>query len=307
MINNRNPKFLVQICIFARTFSISQKMTKIIKFTYFIVFAMFIQFGCKNSSNQNPTLSSSTLEQIVSKKEMRVGYLVFSPCVIKNTQSGELSGIFVDMINQIAQSLNVKVTWVETTLANFTAGLKTNQFDFCVGPTFVTIPRATAVSFTQPINYVGNSAVIKKNGKFKPTKIEDLNQKGIKISVLQGQAMEEFCKRNFPNAELVSMAGGDLTAPLVAVSTGNTDIGFMNHVTVSNYSKEHKEVDVVFTGNSQVEILPLSWTTKPNDYELMNFLNSSISYLKSTNRIAQYQKKYDIQLLYDFPLIQTLR
>ncbi len=265
-------------------------------------------FSCNNPNNgTTPQQKTDKLNDIVSRNEMKVGYLVFSPCVIKNQQTGELSGIYIDMVNQIAAGLKVKVTWVETNLANFSSGLNSNQFDFCVGPTFVTIPRATAVAFTQPVNYVGNSAVILKNGKFHPKIISDLNKKGIRISVLQGQAMEEFCKRNFPEAEIVSLAGSDLTAPLLAVSSNKADIGFMNNVTVTNYSKEHSEVETVFTENNQVEILPLSWTTKFEDQSLLTFLNSSITYLQSTGRLAEYQKKYEIQILYDIPKLEKLK
>jgi polar amino acid transport system substrate-binding protein len=176
---------------------------------------------------------------------MRVGYLVWNPTVIKDPQSGKLSGIYPNMVAEIARALNVKMSWHETTLANFAAGLQSNQFDFSVGPTFITIPRALAVSFTQPVAYVGNAAVVRADGNFHPSTISDLNTPGIRIAVLQGQALEEYCRRNVPKAELVVISGGDLTAPLVAVSSGRADIGLMNSVTVAQYTADHPEVKPV--------------------------------------------------------------
>jgi polar amino acid transport system substrate-binding protein len=205
------------------------------------------------------------------------------------------------MINQIAKNLNVQVTWKETTLANFAAGLNTGQFDFSVAPTFVTIPRAASVKFTQPVAYVGNSGVVKSSGVLKPRRLEELNKSNIKIALLQGQALDEFCRRNLPQAQFVVLSGSDLTAPLVAVSSGQADIGFMNSVTVAKYVAEHPEVEAVFTGDEQVEILPLCWATTGNDSRLHDFLDASITYLKSTGRLAEYQKKQKIQLLYDMP------
>ncbi len=268
--------------------------------------ALFIS-GCTPNSTSSPTVTSSALDHIQSRGEMHVGYLVWEPTVVRDPRTGELSGIYPDMVVQIAKNLNVKVVWVETTLANFAAGLNTGQFDFCVGATFVTIPRAASVKFTQPVAYVGNSAVIKADGSLKPKRIEELNNPGVKIALLQGQALEEFCRRNLPQATLLALSGGDLTAPLTAVSSGQADIGFMNSVTVAKYVAKHPEVRAVFTGEQSVEILPLAWTTTGNDTRMCDFLNSSITYIKATGRLAEYQQKQPIELLYDTPQLHPDR
>lgn len=263
--------------------------------------------ACGWRSNNGVEPDASALEQAMQRKELRVGYLVWEPCVIKDSKTGQLAGIYVDMVNQIATSLNVRVTWVETTLANFAAGLQSRQFDFSVGPTFVTIPRATAVSFTQPVNYVGNSGVVLKNSKYGIRTKSDLARPGLRIAVLQGQAMDEYCRRNLPKAQVIVLAGGDLTAPLAAVSAGRADIGLMNSVTVTRYAKEHSEVVPVLLGEDQIETLPLVWATRRGDEQMLRFLDSSITYLKSTGRLAGYQSAYDIQLLYDLPALRPVR
>ncbi len=251
--------------------------------------------------------SLDTLQEITRRGEMRVGYLPWNPTVIKDSRTGNLTGIYPDMVNEIAKALGVKVSWQETTLANFAAGLNTGQFDFSVGPTFVTIPRAAAVAFTVPVNYVGNSGVVRTDSSFRPQTIEDLKRPGLRIAVLQGQALEEYCRRNLPQADLLVISGGDLTAPLVAVSSNRADVGLMNSVTVASYAAEHPEVVPVLRGSSQVEVLPLSWAVRPQDTVLLSFLNASITYLKSSGRLEQYQAAYSIKLLYDIPELRELR
>ena len=76
---------------------------------------------------------------------------------------------------------------------------------------------------------------------------------------------------------------------------------------VLKYSKEHSEVTPVLLNEKQLEILPLSWTTTFEDVKLNEFLNSSITYLKSTGRIANYQKKYDTELFYDLPKLEKIK
>ncbi len=259
--------------------------------------------GCKDSSPLEGT-PQDTLSRILERGEMRVGFLVWGPCIMQDAQTRELSGIYVDMVVQIARALNVEISWQETTLAAFAADLQTRRFDFSVGPTFMTIPRAAAVSFTQPVAYSGNSGVVRTNSPFRPQTIVDLNAEDLKIAVLQGQAVGEYCQRNLPDADLLVLSGDDLTAPLAAVSSGRADIGLMNSVTVSEYSKQHPEVTAVLMGAQQIETLPLAWAVKHGDTSL---LNASIDYLRSTGRLAAYQKSYESPLLYDTPLLHKAR
>jgi polar amino acid transport system substrate-binding protein len=261
--------------------------------------------GCQKANIS--TSESSLIEEIKRRGEIRVGYLVWDPCVIKDLETAKLSGIYPDMVTEIAKALGVKVVWVETTLANFAAGLQAKQFDFSVGPTFITIPRALAVSFTHPIAYVGNSAVVKTDNNLRPESMAELNRNKIRIAVLQGQALEEYTRRNVPNAEILVLSGSDLTGPLLAVTAGKADIGFMNSVTVAKYTETHPEVTAVFTGPSQIEILPLAWAVRKDDTEMLAFLNAAITYFKSTRRLDEYQRKYAIQLLYDTPQLRELR
>ncbi len=279
----------------------------------FLLAAMACLASCSKSPSKSPPADrapsasgSLTPAAITARGELRVGFIDWDPCIHRPTPSAEPEGIYVDMVQDIAKALGVRVMWRETTLANFAAGLNARQFDFSVGPTFVTIPRAASVAFTRPIAFVGNSAVVSKRSTLNPAAIDDLNRSGIRVAVLQGQALDEFARIHLPQATLVRLSGSDLTAPLAAVSAGRADVGFMNTVTVQRYVRSHPELRAIFTGENQVELLALAWSTRFQDAELNAFLDSSLTYLQTTGRIAAAQRRRDIQLLYDLPAIRTV-
>ena len=281
-------------------------MYQTVRFRFLLLGSAVLLLGCQQPATvgSGSTETASTLQKIIDRGEMRVGYLPWNPTVIKNPRNpATLSGVFPDMINEIAKALGVKATWHETTLSNFTAGLNANQFDFSVGPTFVTIPRAASVAFTIPVAYVGNGGVVRADSSFKPRAIEELKKPGLRIAVLQGQALEEYCRRHLPSANLLVISGGDLTAPLTAVSAGRADIGLMNIVTVASYAAEHSEVVPVLMGQEQIEVLPLAWSVRYTDHDLLGFLNSAITYMKSSGRLERFQAAYPIKLLYDTPAL----
>lgn len=275
------------------------------------VFMLLAVTGCaqKGGAGGNAPAASGkgALGEIIKRGEMRVGYLPWDPGVVKNAATGELTGIYPDMVDLIAKQLKVKVTWVETNLQTFTAGLAARQFDFCVGPSFITVPRAGEVAFTNPILFVGNSGAVKQDSPLHPKSIQELNDPKIRVAVSQGQAMEEYVKRYLDKADIKMFPGGDLNTPLQAVASGQADVGLSNNVTISRFLDSHPELRGVFMGQEQVEFLPIAWSTRYEDSALLTFLNASITVIKTTGRLEEFQKKYKVELLNDVPTLHAPR
>lgn len=252
--------------------------------------------SCSGPAGSSPDSEQDALDRIRANHVMRVGYVDWAPCISREGHDAPVKGIFFDMVNEVAARLGVRVVWVETTLASFATDLNTGKIDFSIGPTYITIPRAAAVTFTIPISYVGNSGVVSAASTLNLHSIEDINHSNIRVAVLQGQAMDEFAKVKLPEAQLLRLAGGDLTAPLVAVSAGRADIGFMNTVTVDAYVASHPEVRRLLPGGKEIEMLPHGWATRTQDARLHDFLNASIEYLAASGRIAEYQSREPLKL-----------
>lgn len=240
----------------------------------------------------------STLDKVRKTGELHVGYLIFSPCTIQEPANKKLSGYFVDMVELIATNLSVRVVYHETTLKDFAAGLNAGQFDISICPTYRTISRATAVGFTTPIFFLGNGAVVKADRVAQLNKDTDFNEPSFRIAVLQGQAIHEYARVHFPKAQMSVISGGELTAPLLAVSSGDADIGFCNYLDTERYCKQHPEVTNIFKDNP-LEVVPLGWAVRPADQQWLNFINTAIDYMESTGRIAEWERKYGVPMLHE--------
>lgn len=238
----------------------------------------------------------SALESIQKNRVIKVGYVKFAPCADVNPKTGELEGIFIDATKEIADELKVKVEFKETTLANFSAALSAGEFDYSIGPTFITPNRALSVAFTKPILALGNSGLVKSENTQKFQNISSLAQPNLRIAVLQGQAMEQFIKVNFPKAKLIVISGSDLTAPLAAVEAGQADIGLTNSVTVQNYALSRPNTSIVFNEKNSLARLALAWVVPSDDLRLQSFLNSSIDWLVQSGKLERIEAKYKVRL-----------
>jgi ABC-type amino acid transport substrate-binding protein len=237
-----------------------------------------------------PARAADSLEKIMKEKTFNIGYIPVPPAVIRDPKTGELSGYFVDSIKLICEQMGVKPNFVEASWSTFIAGLQSGQFDLSIATTFATIPRAMAVDFTRPIQYNAYSAIVRKGDtRFKT--LADIDQPGIKIALVQGAAGHEYAKQNFKNAQLITLATPDLTAPFVEVSAKRADVGIEDSWSTRRYAALHPEVVDLFA-ERPYNVLPIAWAVRKGEPELLSFINTAIDYLRVNGRLEQFAAKY---------------
>lgn len=234
--------------------------------------------------------NAQMMDRILKEKKIRIGYIPSPPGTIKDPASGEVKGFYVDAARYIFNSIGVEPVLVETTWATFAAGLQSNQFDVSIAATFATLKRATAVEFTKPIHYLGYSAIVKKGDeRFK--KLSDFNKKDVKIAVVQGGAAQEYVREAFPLANVIALGTSNLTAPFVEVSAGRVDVGIEDASHARRYAAQQPGVIDLFQANPY-NTLPIAWTVKRGNQDLLNFLNSSIDFMLLTGRWERMADAY---------------
>ena len=253
-----------------------------------IILALFALFRAPTGV---APIEKSTFDNILEKDEITVCYMTWPPSVIKDPNTGKLSGFIIDIFEEVAKDANLKVKYTESTWGGFPADLNTGKCDAAVAGIYPTIGRSTSVSFTKPFFYAGNGGVVKA-GETRFKTVEDLNKEGVKIAVIQGEYGHIYSQKYLPKATLVVLEkGSDNTAPLVAVSSGQADAGLIMSDVVSEYVKLHPEVKDLFS-DQPYSTTPIVWATRQNDQELLNFLNNGIDYLKSVGFLDATAKKY---------------
>jgi len=232
----------------------------------------------------------STFDNILKADKLSLCYVPWPPSITKDPDTGKLSGILIDIVDEIASDAGLQVSYVESTWGGFPADLNTGRCDVAIAAIYPTIGRSTSVSFTAPFFYAGNSAVV-KSGETRFNSIEDLNSPNVRIAVIQGEYGQIYAQKHLPKAKLVVLdKSADLTMPLVAVSSGNADVGLSTSDTVSAYVKIQPGVKDLF--QQPYSTTPVAWSVRQGDQELLNFLDNAISYLKATGFVDATAQKY---------------
>jgi len=163
--------------------------------------------------------ADNTLDRIRADKTLRIAVLPGElPYFNKDLATGTWSGFSIDMANDIAKLLDVKLDYTESTYGNSILDLQANKIDlgFALNPT---PQRALVVDFTSLVFPHPFGAMLKKGMEAKTW--SDINKPDVRIAVDVGSANEAVARRFAPNATIKSLKSRDEV--MLEMSSGRVD------------------------------------------------------------------------------------
>src|SRR4051812_116596 len=71
------------------------------------------QLGLTQERSPKNSTKESTYARVLRTGEIRCAYEPYAPALMKDPNTGEFSGIFYEIMTEVARRLNVKMNWVE--------------------------------------------------------------------------------------------------------------------------------------------------------------------------------------------------
>jgi ABC-type amino acid transport substrate-binding protein len=234
---------------------------------------------------------AQALDKIVSQKHIKIGWVPYAKLVYRDLETQKVKGAMVDILEAITKQMNIpseNIEYVETDWGNFGVGLASGKFDLSIAATFKTVARASAVSFTEPLFYLGNSALVRKDDdRFKNVKsVYDLDQPGVTIAVISGEQSDDFARRNFTKATIKSIKAADIGAAMLEVVSKRADVGLADAGNVAKFANSQPGTVDLFKSNPW-NVQAIAWAVSPNDARLLTFINTAIDVLQSNGSLRQ--------------------
>ena len=105
----------------------------------------------------------SVLAKIRREGVINVGYAQTGPWFYKDAKTGELGGIYKDVVDMLAKEIQIKVEWKEVTFANSTVGLRRSDYDLFGSSLIYLVQRALVVSYVGPLYSKGTLFLVHKD------------------------------------------------------------------------------------------------------------------------------------------------
>ncbi|WP_407154168.1 transporter substrate-binding domain-containing protein [Bradyrhizobium sp. STM 3557] len=161
----------------------------------------------------------NTLDRVRASKTLRIAVLPGElPYFNKDLATGTWSGFSIEMANDIAKLLDVKLEYTESTYGNSILDLQSGKIDlgFALNPT---PQRALVVDFTSTVFPHPFGAMLKKGMEAKTW--ADINKPEVRIAVDVGSANEAVARRFAPSATIKSLKSRDEV--MLEMASGRVD------------------------------------------------------------------------------------
>lgn len=152
-------------------------------------------------------------------------------------QNGDLQGYDIDIANELAKQLGVKIEFIRTDVAGRVAMLQSHKADITVATFTPTLDRMKTVSFTDP--YTTDVLMLMTRTSRKELNIlADFNKPEIKIALGRGSTAGKALAKYVPKATVVELPG--LADIVQALEAGQIDATCSNDGLVS-YTVKNSE------------------------------------------------------------------
>lgn len=226
--------------------------------------------------------TQSRLFEVTKNRVLRVcifpGYYAIA---YRDPATGKLTGIDIDLSQELGKELGAEVKYVETSFGTFIADLQAGKCEIGMFGIGVTLKRAQAVEFTTPYLQTGIYAVVRKGGKI--VNWADIDQPGISVAVTLGSYIEPFMKAYLKNAKVVSVAPPATREQELMARRVDAEI-----VDYPTAQKVSADFDWAVTIEPPTKLLatPFAYVVPPGDQIWLNFLNLFVDTIKRDGRLA---------------------
>lgn len=242
----------------------------------------------------------TTFERVMRTRVLRCGYLPYPPEVIKDPNTGKLSGYVVDITEEIGRQLNLKIEWTTELgfgFQNVPGDFKTGRYDAVCSGFVETAAHASAALFSIPIDYSPVYAYVRADDTRFDKSLDGVNTPAIKIAVIDGEAGQAIAKEVFPLASTLSLPEmSSISMSLESVATGKADMVISVIATAKGYMEHNPgKLKVIRTHPIKSWIQPVM-AFPHGEHDFKYVVDATIRALHENGFIERTFRKYDPKL-----------
>lgn len=237
---------------------------------------------------------SSELVADLGGREVLIGTdATYPPFESVDEETDQIVGFDVDLMNEIAQLINIKPTFQNADFSTIFTALQNDQFDAVMSAATITEERKQIVAFSDPYIEVGQLVVI-SNENTSITSYEDLANASA-VGVQTGTTGETAAleEAGVPDANLRRYQTIDLA--FADLANGTIDAVVADGPTVGNYTAQPQYADRLKIVGEPFTTESYGIAVQQGDTELLEAINAALAQLKADGTIDRLKEKYQIK------------
>lgn len=267
-------------------------MKRYTKWTFgLMLFTGLFLVGCKNTTD---TKNLSALGSILNDKTIEVGYINYPPGFIVDPNTGKYSGIFNDVLVEIAKRNNLTINYkTPVTWATMIQDVNMGKVDIIANPVWATPSRKESADFSNPVYFSPIGVFVRANDDRFSDNYSNINNPTISIAAVQGEINNQIAIEDFPKAELTPFPDDvDVSQLFLEIESGKKDVTFAEPMFAYDYMIKNPDKIKNIGLNNPIRNYPNSYMIKKGETELIDFMNQNIAQLIKDGTIDKILDKY---------------
>ena len=237
--------------------------------------------------------AESKLSQILSSGELKVGTTGdWDPMTMKDPATNKYKGFDIDVMNELAKDMGVKVTFVPTEWKTIVSGITAGRYDISTSVT-KTPKRAEVAGFTDTYYKYGTVPLVLKRNLKKFSTWESLNNSSVTIATTLGTSQEEKAKEFFPKSKLKSVEAP--ARDFQEVLAGRADGNITSSTEANKLVIKYPQLTIVNDGEKNPAFLAMMVPKKDEAWN--NYVSKWINKKKASGFFETLLAKYNLKSL----------
>ena len=233
---------------------------------------LLLAVGGAQAAARIELVKESTLEQVLQRGVLRVGFSTFVPWAMQDKR-GEFIGFEIDVARRLAQDMGVKAQFEPTQWSGIIPALLSGKFDIIIGGMSIQPQRGLKVNFSIPYEYSGMSLVAGRKFAARFKTLADFNKPDVVLAIRQGTTAVDAAKKHMPKAQLKLFDNEAQTIQEVLNDRAHAVVAsdpFPAFQALKNPGKLYLPVVKPFTRE------PIAFAVRKGDPDFVNFLDGWI-------------------------------
>jgi ABC-type amino acid transport substrate-binding protein len=227
---------------------------------------------------------TSVLDKVKQDRVLKVCYGANPPDSFKDPKTGEWTGPMVDIVNELAKWIKVRVEPVEVGWDVAVLSLQQGTCDLFGTGLIYNAPRALEVSFVKPFLAKGINVVVAKSSTKPLAKPADLNNENVTIAVVLGAREHETVQRLFPKAKILAIKAQTPLQVIDLVKRGDADVAALPALQIHYWLQIPENAEWAREGlpGQDFGAATLAWAIRYGDPNWWSFLNAYVDWVEAT-------------------------
>ncbi len=262
---------------------------------YLLLFSLSLVACKQEPTGKSNTQTASVYTRIIKNDKIRAAYISYPPACMKNTKTGEMSGIFVEVLEKACENLGLELEWTEEVgWASQIEGLETDRYDIVGSPVWANVVRGTKTTMSTPVYFSGIGVYTRVDDNRFNGDLEKINNPSIKVGTIDGETSSIIAKQDFPNAQnYSSIELTDISQKFLDLTSKKCDVVFAEPYYAYEYLKNNPNTIKNIATEQPIRLFGNCYMFKKNEFQMKHMIDVAIQDLINSGFVEKVIQKYE--------------